>query len=154
MSSFPYEDPTNPAEVGMKSKLVQSVVNSFLGKQQKGEFPGGQLVIRRRGKVVVKLSCGLARGWQARGGNDKQKVEDYTSFPVYSTGKPMAAIVIAMLESQGKLDIKTAVASILPEFGGHGRDDITIEDVLTHRSGIILPELINNHKIWSSDHIL
>jgi CubicO group peptidase (beta-lactamase class C family) len=47
------------------------------------------------------------------------------------------------------LDVSKPVASVLPEFAGLGRDEITILDVLTHRGGIILSELIGNHKIWN-----
>jgi len=147
--NFPYEEVVDAADVDMDSKGVQRVATKFLRQQQQGIFPGGQLVARRGGKVVLKLSCGMARGWQGRGHDTAVNVQDTTSFPVYSTGKPMAAIVIAMLESQGRLDVTTPVARILPEFAGLGRDEITILDVLTYRAGIILSDLIDNHKIWT-----
>lgn len=146
--NFPYESAIDPAEVGMNPDRIQNVANEFLRQQQQGEFPGGQLVVRRSGKVVLKLACGIARGWQGRGGDTIVNVQHDTPFPVYSTGKPMAAIVIAMLESQGLLDASKQVFSVLPEFAGMGRDEITIQDVLTHRAGIILTDLIGNHKIW------
>ena len=147
--SFPYESAVDAAEVGMNPDRIQNVANMFLGQQHRGEFPGGQLVVRRNGKVVLKLACGVARGWQGRGGDAIVNVQHDTPFPVYSTGKPMAAVVIAMLESQGLLNVSQTVAGVLPEFAGMGRDEITILDVLTHRAGIILSDLIGNHKIWS-----
>lgn len=150
-NSYPYEAAVNASEVGMNPHGIQSVADAFLNQQRQGEFPGGQLVVRRRGKVVLKLACGIARGWQGRGGDTLVNVQDNTPFPVYSTGKPMAAVVIAMLESQGLLDVSKTVVSVLPEFAGLGRDEITILDVLTHRAGIILSDLIHNHKIWKDN---
>lgn len=147
--NYPYESAVDASEVGMDPDGIRKVAQVFLSQQQRGEFPGGQLVVRRGGKVVLKLACGIARGWQGRGGDTLINVQDDTPFPVYSTGKPMAAVVIAMLESQGLLDVSKPVARVLPEFAGLGRDEITILDVLTHRAGIILSDLIGNHKIWN-----
>lgn len=147
--NFPYEDAVDAALVQMDSGLVNKVAQQFTRQQEQGVFPGGQLVARRHGKVVLKLACGVARGWQGRGGDTQVSVQHNTPFPVYSSGKPMAAIVIAVLESRGVLDVMAPLASVLPEFGGLGRDEITVLDVLTHRAGIILADLINNHTIWA-----
>lgn len=147
--NYPYESAVDASEVEMNPDGIQNVANEFLRQQNQGELPGGQLVVRRSGKVVLKLACGIARGWQGRGGDILVNVQDNTPFPVYSTGKPMAAVVIAMLESQGLLDVSKPVVSVLPEFAGLGRDGITVLDVLTHRAGIILSDLIGNHKIWN-----
>lgn len=145
---YPYDQVVEPSEVGMDGKRLEKVAKRFFTLQQQGTFPGGQLVVRRNGKRVMNLACGEARGWQGRGGEAKSVIES-TPFAVYSCGKPMAAIVIAMLESQIGLDVEAPVASIIPEFAGMGRDDITLLDVLTHRGGIILKDLINNHTVWS-----
>jgi CubicO group peptidase (beta-lactamase class C family) len=147
--NFPYEAAVDPSKVHIDPDAIQKVATQFLHQQEQNAFPGGQLVVRRGGKVALKVACGFARGWKGRGGKTPITVEHATPFPVYSSGKPMAAIVIAMLESRGMLDVMAPVVSVLPEFGGLGRNEITILDVLTHRAGIILPDLINNHKIWA-----
>lgn len=149
MTQFPYEYVTDPASVKMDVAKLERVIVKFRQQHSSGAFPGGQLVARRGGKIVLKLAFGLARGWRERSQDTPTIVQDTTPFPVYSTGKPMAAIVIAMLESQGLLDVTAPVASVLPEFAGLVRDKITVLDVLTHRAGIILSHLINNHKIWA-----
>ncbi len=147
-ANFPYEPAVDANVVRMDAGAVQKVARRFLSQHQQGAFPRGQLVVRRYGKVVLKLACGVARGWQGRGGNTAVDVQDDTPFPVYSTGKPMAAIVVALLESRGVLDVAASVSSVLPEFRGHGRDEITVLDVLTHRAGIILSDMIDNHQLW------
>jgi len=138
----------NASECHMDEHKLQRVKQLFLRQQEQGLFPGGQLVVRRHGHVALNVSCGVARGWQGRGG-DVLEVKQDTPFPVYSTGKPMAAVIIAMLEKEGVLDIHAPIKNILPEFAGMGRDDITTLDVLTHKAGILLPELIDNHTIWA-----
>jgi len=149
-NQFPYEDPMDVNFSGINRRTIQKVAARFIHQQQQGKFPGGQLVARQHDKVILKLNCGIARGWHSNS-SPLLEVEASTPFAVYSTGKPMAATVIALLESQGTLDIHTTVAKVLPEFSGLGRDKITIEDVLTHRAGIILSDLIHNHKIWGNN---
>ncbi|MDQ7058172.1 MAG: serine hydrolase domain-containing protein [Ghiorsea sp.] len=139
----------NPIESQMDKDKLQRVKEVFLAQQEQGLFPGGQLVVRRHGHVALNVACGVARGWDNRGG-DVLDVKQDTPFPVYSTGKPMAAVIIAMLEKEGVLDIHTPICNIFPEFSGMGRDEITTLDVLTHKAGILLPDLIHNHAIWAN----
>ncbi len=147
--AFPYETPVAAVDVGMDGRRLENVAAVFRRQQADGAFPGGQLVVRRRGRVVLNLACGLARGWHGRPSQTPLPVRADTPFPVYSTGKPLAAVVIAMLESSGVLSVMQPVAAILPEFAGLGRQAITLLDVLTHRAGIILPQLIDQHEVWA-----
>jgi len=149
MADFPYENAVSASEVGMDGAKLEQVAHIFREQQASGAFPGGQLVVRRRGKVVMNLACGMARGWRVGSGHSLVPVQMNTRFPVFSTGKPMAAVVIARLEAAGKLDVRLPVASILPEFGSLGRESITLLDVLTHRAGIILPQLIDKSELLS-----
>lgn len=63
-----------------------------------------------------------------------------TPLPLFSAGKPLAAIAIAMLEDRGTLDVRAPIAQIFPEFAQHDKEKITTLDVLTHRSGMLMPE--------------
>ncbi len=82
----------NASECHMDEYKLLRVKQLFLRQQEQGLFPGGQLVVRRHGHVTLNVSCGVARGWQGRGG-DVLEVQQDTPFPVYSTGKPMAAVI-------------------------------------------------------------
>ena len=147
--TFPYDEPVDPASVNMDQNILLKVVKLFQHQQSSGAFPGGQMVVRRHGKVVVNESIGIARGFRTAEPNIIN-VQQNTPFPVYSTGKPLAAIVIALLEERGLLDIQAPIAEIIPEFACHGKDKITIIDVLTHRAGILVPSLSAENKL--SDH--
>jgi CubicO group peptidase (beta-lactamase class C family) len=76
-------------------------------------------------------------------------VQTDTPFPVLSAGKPMAAMTIAWLQGRGRLDVNAPIAEIFPEFARHGKGDITTRDVLTHRSGLLMPDFVAQPQSWS-----
>ncbi len=84
----------------------------------------------RDGDVVVDLWG----GWADR--DRTRPWEHNTIAPVYSTTKGVAAIVLAELVDQGVLDYHTAVASLWPAFGVHGKDKVTVAQTLAHQAGV------------------
>jgi CubicO group peptidase (beta-lactamase class C family) len=59
-----------------------------------------------------------------------------TLCPVYSTTKPVGALVVATLVDQGSLDYDAPVASYWPEFAANGKGAITIAEALSHQAGV------------------
>ena len=55
---------------------------------------------------------------------------------VWSVGKGMAALAIAMLVERGKLDYAAPVARYWPEFAANGKGAITLDQVLSHQAGL------------------
>ena len=55
---------------------------------------------------------------------------------MYSSGKNMEVICIAVLVDRGLIAYTDLVASIWPEFGQFGKEDLTLADVLRHEAGI------------------
>ena len=106
------------------------------------------MVVRRNGRLVLNEACGIARGWRPEENLAPVEVRTDTPFPVMSAGKPLAAIAIALLEDRGLIDVSTPVAKIIPGFEIHGKGEITVLDVLTHRAGILLPSLVENRHLW------
>jgi CubicO group peptidase (beta-lactamase class C family) len=146
--TFPYEDPVAPAYVKIDGKRLNKVVGRFRAQKTSGLFPGGQLVVRRNGRLVLNEVYGIARGWRPGEGNSSLEVQPHTPFPVMSAGKPLAAIAIALLDDRGAIDVNAPVASIIPGFEIHGKGEITVLDVLTHRAGILLPGLVESRHLW------
>lgn len=134
----PYLEPIIASNVNMDAEKLDHIIHLFRKQQQKGAFAGGQMVVRRFGKIVIKESVGIARP-QFREQTQPYYVQDRTPFPVYSSGKPLAAIAIAILEDRGLLDIKAPICEILPEFSAQGKEQISTLDVMTHCAGIIIP---------------
>ncbi len=81
-------------------------------------------------ELVVDLVGGFAdrkqeTPWTAR-----------TLCPVYSTTKPAAALVVAMMVERGKLDYEAPVADYWPEFAAEGKDTITVAEAMSHQAGL------------------
>jgi len=145
MTSFPYEKESNPASLDINVDRLNKVVNKFEKQFLAGKFPGGQLVLRRHGKMVVNKAFGLARGHRPDETNAPLKVCTNTPFPVFSAGKSITAIAIAILEERGLLDINRPISEVIPELSQNHAHTTTL-DLLTHRAGIMMPELHLNYK--------
>jgi CubicO group peptidase (beta-lactamase class C family) len=126
----------------------ERVEQLFREQQAHGAFPGGQLVVRRRGQVLCDLAVGLA--CVERAGQREIEVTPETRFQIMSASKPFAGLAIALLEEGGQLDVHLPVARYFPEFAQGGKADVTVLDVLTHRSGLVFEEL-GKHAEWWRD---
>ena len=60
---------------------------------------------------------------------------DTTRFAVFSVTKPFVSAVVWQLLDEGLLSLDMRPAELIPEFATHGKDEITLEQVLTHTSG-------------------
>lgn len=57
-------------------------------------------------------------------------------FFLFSASKPMVALLVHLLAERGALSLDDPVARYWPAFGQRGKQDITIRQVLQHRSGL------------------
>lgn len=53
-----------------------------------------------------------------------------------SASKPFAAVALARLREQGRLDFDDPVAAFIPEFAANGKERVTLAHVLTHTAGL------------------
>ncbi len=91
---------------------------------------GAGFALRIGGERVIDIHAGWA---------DRKKTTawtDQTLIPVYSTGKAIAALVIAKLVDRGLLDYDAPVADYWPEFAGGGKSAVTVAQALSHQSGL------------------
>lgn len=61
-----------------------------------------------------------------------------TLVPVYSTTKPISALVVALAldGTNGNATYNTPVSAVWPEFGAHGKSAVTIAEMLSHQAGL------------------
>lgn len=91
---------------------------------------GAGFALRINGERVIDIHAGWA---------DRKKTApwtDQTLIPVYSTGKAVAALVIAKLVDRGLLDYDAPVADYWPEFAGGGKSAVTVAQALSHQAGL------------------
>ena len=96
---------------------------------------GARFTLVQRGEVVFDIWGGYA---------DRARTRPFdadTLTPVFSTTKAIAALLIARLVDQGRLDYEQTVASVWPQFAQAGKAAITIGQVMSHQDGLAgLPE--------------
>jgi CubicO group peptidase (beta-lactamase class C family) len=127
--------------------MLEKAEAVFRRLQESGVFPGGQMVVRAGGEELLNVSVGIAQGFR-RGEGERVLVTDMTPFQVMSASKPVVAFSIALLEDRALLDVERPVAHYVPEFGREGKSEITVLDVLTHRSGVLVPRLWHSPETW------
>ena len=126
-----------PDEGGLSDAQTERIWKSAIDLYRAGVHPAVQLCIRRHGAVVLNRAIGHARGNGP--GEDPAGAEVVgldTPFCVYSTSKAMTAFVVHMLGDRGVLSIDDPVADHIPEYARHGKGEITIGQVLSHRAGV------------------
>jgi len=106
------------------------VRDAFAANFAAGAELGARFALAVDGEIVVDLMGGFAdRAQTVPFGPD-------TLTPVFSTTKAMAALMIARLVSQGRLDYGATVASLWPEFAAEGKGSLTVGQALSHQGGL------------------
>jgi CubicO group peptidase (beta-lactamase class C family) len=123
---------------GMSSEAIERIWSAAVDLYRSGVHPAVQVCVRREGAVVLDRAIGHARG---NGPRDRPETEKeiaiaQTPFLIYSGAKAVTAFVVHMLHHRGELDIADRVSDHIPEYGSHGKGDITIAHVLAHRAGV------------------
>lgn len=81
-----------------------------------------------------QLIVDLQGGWADR---KKDRLWDAeTIVPVYSTTKPIAALVLARIIDALPAGYETRVADVWPEFAANGKDAVTIAQLVSHQAGL------------------
>ena len=73
------------------------------------------------------------------GFRDRRRTQPWerdTMVPVFFSTKGMTAFVVASAVSRGELDYRAPVAKYWPEFAAHGKESITVRQLLDHRAGL------------------
>ncbi|WP_449061185.1 serine hydrolase domain-containing protein [Planomonospora algeriensis] len=114
--------PTLRGEVAPGWRPVREAFAAIM--RRPGELGAG-LHIVHRGATAVDLYGGSH-------GPDTRQV-------IFSASKGVAAACLAVLADRGELDFESAVARYWPEFGRHGKSQITVAQLLSHQAGLIAP---------------
>ncbi|MCH8840285.1 MAG: beta-lactamase family protein, partial [Planctomycetes bacterium] len=121
-----------PAALGLDGYHLQRI-DALVAEEIAAEnLPGCVVAIGRRGAI----------GWLHAYGHrqlkpTKEKMTLDTVFDLASLTKPIAtATSIMILVERGKVRLRDPVATYIPEFAQNGKDDITVEHLLTHVYGL------------------
>jgi CubicO group peptidase (beta-lactamase class C family) len=118
------------------------------------EVPGMAVTIVKDGKIVV------AKGYGVRKLGDPTPVDEYTTFGIGSNTKAFTTAALATLVDEGKLAWDDPVYQRLPGFvmyDPYVSHEMTVRDLLTHRSGMGLGEgdlLFWPHSTYTREEII
>lgn len=128
----------DPAQGGLEAEAVERIWRSAVDLYRSGVHPAVQVCVRRQGAVILNRAIGHARGNGPHDGAGVKKVPatPETPFVIYSGAKAITAMVVHLLHERGALDINQRVCEYIPGYAEHGKDEITIAHVLSHRAGV------------------
>jgi CubicO group peptidase (beta-lactamase class C family) len=138
--------PASPESAGMSKAALDRVENHLKQRYiDAGRFPGTQLLVYRRGKIVHSAVQGFADVER------KVPVKDDTIFRIYSMTKPITSTAFMMLVEEGKVALDEPVHRYIPEWKNLGvfqagtypafltkppSRPMQIVDLLRHTSGL------------------
>ena len=104
----------------------QAFADNFVQRREMG----GASCAYVHGEKVVDLWGGI------RNKQTGELWERDTMVIVYSATKGLAAMTLAIAHSRGWLDYEERVCTYWPEFAQHGKDRITVRQLLAHQAGL------------------
>ena len=116
-------------EMGM-DELQQQVQKTIDELVESGTERGVQVAVYRDGEQVVDAVAGVADPDSGR------PVDAGTVFYNFSIVKGATATVVHLLAERGLFGYDTPVAELWPEFAAHGKQAVTVRQVLDHTAGV------------------
>ncbi len=132
------------ADDELKQRL-QNVAASFESLRQEMKIPGMALAIVKDDKVI------FSEGFGYRDVDGKIPVTPDTNFAIGSTSKAFTAALIGMLNDEGKMDLDSKITDYIDWYKPDLNEEtgnLTIRDMLSHRSGIS-----RNDILWASGKV-
>jgi CubicO group peptidase (beta-lactamase class C family) len=115
------------------------------------KVPGASVAIVRNDSVIY------AKGYGVREIGKPTPVDERTMFAIGSSSKAFTSAAVAMLVDSGKVNLDATATTYLPGFqmyDSYATREITVRDMLSHRSGLARGELIWYGSDNSRDEIL
>jgi CubicO group peptidase (beta-lactamase class C family) len=135
---------TKPEDVGLSTERLRRIHETMRRHMDAHQISGAVTLVVRRGRIAHLEAHGLMDV------DSKKPMDKHSIFRVYSMSKPVTGVAILMLMEEGKVRLNDPVSKFIPEFNGMkvaaawegqfytmpASRDITIQDVLTHVSGL------------------
>ncbi len=131
-----------PESVGFDPQKLLRIDELAHQAIQEGRMPGCVIAFGRHGQIAWLKAYGQKR---IEPTGEPMTVD--TVFDLASITKPMAtATSVMILVEQGKLRLRDKVSEHFPAFEQGGKQTITIEQLLTHQSGLIADNPLSDYE--------
>ncbi|XP_052220680.1 beta-lactamase domain-containing protein 2-like [Dreissena polymorpha] len=128
----------------------QDVVDVFRKNVESGKEKGGAFAVYYKGRPVIDVWGGYADAESYRPWTEN------TTTMAFSCTKGVAAILLVKMMELGIISSKSLVKDYWPEFAVNGKDNITVEMLISHQAGLIyldtplsLREYLTDREKWS-----
>ena len=123
---------TIPLDAGMDEDTLRKIDDIIAEAIEQQAFPGCQILVARKGKVVLNRTYGNS----VYKGNDPVNITDL--YDLASVTK-IAATTVAMMKLADEkcLDIDQKLSAYLPHLERTNKRDLIIRDILLHQSGLL-----------------
>ena len=120
----------SPEAVGIDSDKLEALFERAEKEVREGLLPSCQIALARDGRIAGMRSFGTVRheGVEAIATHE-------TLYCIFSSTKAITSAAAWLLIQEGKLSVDEKVSDIVPEFGTHGKDAVTVEQLFTHTAG-------------------
>jgi len=120
---------SSPEEIGIDPQALERLTD-YVQSQVDAGLPSAQVSVGRHGQLA-----GLAVFGEATHDGETRPASDDTLYCIYSSTKGIVGVAGWALIEDGLLDIDEHVADIVPQFRTHGKEIVTVRQVLTHTAG-------------------
>lgn len=115
---------------GIRPEPIQHLSALIDRQMADGRYPGCQIALARRGRLLLVRTLG-----DARLEPEKVKAADDSLWLLYSNTKVILATALWKLAEEGAFRFADTMSAHLPEFARHGKKDVTVLQVITHQGG-------------------
>jgi CubicO group peptidase (beta-lactamase class C family) len=133
---------------GNVSREFEGVRATFAKNFARRHELGGACCAYQRGEKVVDVWGGI------RNKQTGEPWEGRTMVIVYSATKGLAAMTLAIAHSRGWLDYDERVCTYWPDFAQHGKERVTVRQLLAHQAGLYtLDEPVDRELVADLDRL-
>jgi len=127
-----------PGNIGIDPRRLDLAYRQLQQWVTADRVPAAALCVGRRGFMVEPRFFGRHR---PEAGSPALRPD--ALFLIASPTKPIMCTAIMMLIERGELALQDKVALFVPRFAAKGKEDVTVQHLLTHSSG--LPDMLPNN---------
>jgi uncharacterized protein YbbC (DUF1343 family)/CubicO group peptidase (beta-lactamase class C family) len=131
-----------PSELGLNAEQLDRIDAMVEAEIKAKRLPGCVVAIGRTGGVGFLKAYGNRR---LEPSPEPMTVD--TLFDMASLTKPIAtATSVMILVERGQVRLRNPIAEYIPEFGQNGKENVTVEDLLVHRGGLIPDNALKDYE--------
>lgn len=131
-----------PDQLGLDAATLGRIDQAVARAVERKTIPGAVVLVTRHGRVGYARAFGLRAVEPA-----PEPMTRDTIFDMASLTKPVATATSAMvLLDRGQLALGDPLRDRLPEFANHGKEAITVEQLLRHRAGFIPDNALKDYQ--------